>query len=58
MSEDATIFRDKLAAELMSLAAPNNLSKRLLGVLTGHLHVPDTFDAPLTDDELADFEGR
>lgn len=29
-----------------------------LGLLKGKLNVPDDFDAPLTDDDLALFEGR
>lgn len=32
--------------------------KRRLGRLKGKLNVPDDFDKPLTDDELAQFEGR
>lgn len=32
--------------------------KRRLGRLKGKLNVPDDFDNPLTDDELAQFEGR
>lgn len=32
--------------------------KRQLGLLKGKLNVPDDFDAPLTEDELALFEGR
>ena len=32
--------------------------KRRLGLLKGKLNVQDDFDAPLTDDELALFEGR
>lgn len=32
--------------------------KRQLGLLKGKLNVPDDFDAPLTDAELALFEGR
>ncbi len=32
--------------------------KRQLGLLKGRLNVPEDFDAPLTDAELALFEGR
>lgn len=46
----------KPVARLVSLeAAPK---KRQLGLLKGKLNVPDDFDAPLTDDEMAIFEGR
>lgn len=31
---------------------------RTLGALVGRLSVPDDFDAPLSPDTLADFEGR
>ena len=46
----------KAIARLVPLdAAPK---KRRLGRLKGKLNVPDDFDAPLTDSELALFEGR
>lgn len=46
----------KAIARLVPLeAAPK---KRRLGLLKGKLHVPDDFDAPLTDIELSLFEGR
>ncbi|OJZ08043.1 MAG: antitoxin [Thiobacillus sp. 63-78] len=46
----------KAIARLVPLdAAPK---KRQLGLLKGKLNVPDDFDAPLTNDELALFEGR
>lgn len=46
----------KAMARLVPLdAAPK---KRQLGLLLGKLNVPDDFDAPLTGDELAVFEGR
>ena len=46
----------KAIARLVPLdAAPK---KRRLGRLKGKLNVPDNFDAPLTDSELALFEGR
>ena len=46
----------KAIARLVPLdAAPK---KRRLGRLKGKLNVPDDFDAPLTDNELALFEGR
>lgn len=32
--------------------------KRRLGLLKGKLNVPDNFDVPLTEGELALFEGR
>ncbi len=32
--------------------------KRQLGLLKGKLNIPDDFDAPLTDSDLALFEGR
>jgi prevent-host-death family protein len=46
----------KPVARLVPLdAAPKN---RQLGLLKGKLQVPDDFDAPLTDADLALFEGR
>jgi prevent-host-death family protein len=46
----------KPVARLVPLdAAPK---KRRLGLLKGKLQVPDDFDAPLTDADLALFEGR
>ena len=46
----------KAIARLMPLeAAPQ---KRELGLLKGKLNVPDDFDKPLTEDDLALFEGR
>lgn len=32
--------------------------RRQLGVFNGQLNVPDDFDAPLSDDALASFEGQ
>ena len=46
----------KPIARLVPLDAPPK--KRQLGLLKGKLHVPDDFDAPLTDDDLTLFEGR
>ena len=46
----------KAIARLVPLDAA--LKKRRLGLLKGKLNVPDDFDAPLTDDDLALFEGR
>ena len=46
----------KPMARLVPLAiAPK---ARRLGLFNGELHVPDDFDAPLAEDELASFEGR
>lgn len=46
----------KPIARLVPLdAAPK---KRQLGLLKGKLNVPDDFDAPLLDNDLALFEGR
>lgn len=46
----------KAIARLVPLdAAPK---KRQLGLLKGKLNVPDDFDAPLLDNDLALFEGR
>lgn len=46
----------KAIARLVPLdAAPK---KRQLGLLKGKLNVPDDFDAPLTDNDVALFEGR
>jgi prevent-host-death family protein len=55
--EEIVIARaGKAIARLVPLdAAPK---KRQLGLLKGKLKVPDDFDAPLTDDERALFEGR
>ena len=46
----------KPIARLVPLDVPPK--KRQLGLLKGKLNVPDDFDAPLTEDELALFEGR
>lgn len=46
----------KAIARLVPLETPPG--KRQLGLLKGRLNVPDDFGAPLTDDELAPFEGR
>lgn len=46
----------KAIARLVPLEA--SPKKRRLGLLKGKLHVPDDFDAPLTDIELSLFEGR
>jgi len=43
-------------ARLVPLAAAPK--KRQLGLLKGKLNVAEDFDAPLTDGELALFEGR
>jgi prevent-host-death family protein len=46
-------------AKLVPLeASPPHKPKRVLGALVGRLQVPADFDAPLSDDELADFEKR
>lgn len=46
----------KAVARLVPLEAPPK--KRRLGRLKGKLSVPDDFDKPLTDNEIALFEGR
>lgn len=46
----------KAIARLVPLDAPPK--KRQPGLLKGKLDVPDDFDAPLTEDGLALFEGR
>lgn len=46
----------KAVARLVPLEQPPG--KRRLGRLKGKLKVPDDFDTPLGDDELASFEGR
>ncbi len=46
----------KAVARLVPLEQPPG--KRRLGRLKGKLKVPDDFDKPLSDDELALFEGR
>jgi prevent-host-death family protein len=45
-------------AKLVPLEASSHKSKRVLGALVGRLQVPADFDAPLSDDKLADFEKR
>ncbi len=45
-------------ARLVPLATPEFGSRRRLGVLAGQLCVPADFDAPLSEDVLASFEGR
>jgi hypothetical protein len=39
-------------------AAPTGGQRRILGLLDGQLTIPDDFDAPLSEEELALFEGR
>lgn len=46
----------KAIARLVPLEATPK--KRRLGLLKGKFNVPDDFDAPLTDEELSQFEGR
>jgi prevent-host-death family protein len=49
----------KPVARLMPLALPSPpVPRRALGILAGQLQVPADFDAPLSDDDLAGFEGR
>lgn len=49
----------KPVARLMPLAPPSQQApKRVLGILAGRLRVPADFDAPLSDEDLAGFEGR
>ena len=48
----------KPVARLAPLADGEKAGKRVLGILDGTLNIPDDFDAPLTDEELAAFEGR
>jgi prevent-host-death family protein len=49
----------KPVARLMPLAPPpQRAPKRVLGILAGQLQVPDDFDAPLSDEDLASFEGH
>lgn len=46
----------KPMARLVALAKP--AERRKLGILAGEMVVPDDFDAPLSDELLASFEGR
>lgn len=46
----------KPMVRLVPLAKPPG--RRKLGLLAGKMVVPDDFDAPLSDDVLASFEGR
>jgi prevent-host-death family protein len=48
----------KPIAKLVPLDAPRAQPKRTLGILTGRLQVPADFDAPLSEHDLASFEGR
>jgi prevent-host-death family protein len=46
-------------AKLVPLeVSPPHKPKRVLGALVGRLQVPADFDAPLSNDELAEFEKR
>lgn len=47
----------KPVARLVPFHAPLP-AKRSLGALSGRLHIPDDFDAPLPDTVLDSFEGR
>jgi len=46
------------------IVAVNNLSdnknkeKKIIGLLKGKLHIPDDFDETLSDDIIAEFEGK
>ena len=46
----------KPAAKLVSIAVPK--TKRKFGILKGKIRISRDFDAPLTDEILAGFEGR
>jgi len=48
------------AGKPMALLVPLTKVRRRkkLGLLKGKIKVPDDFNAPLTDTEIADFEGR
>ena len=46
----------KPAAKLVSIAAPK--TERKFGVLKGKIRISKDFDAPLSDEALAGFEGR
>ena len=48
----------KPVAKLVPLTARREPVKRTLGILSSHLVAPGDFDAPLSDGEMADFEGR
>jgi prevent-host-death family protein len=49
----------KPVARLMPLASPpQRPPRRVLGILAGQLQVPADFDASLSEDDLASFEGR
>jgi prevent-host-death family protein len=48
----------KPVARLMPLAPAGGGQRRILGLLDGKLTIPDDFDAPLSEEELALFEGR
>jgi prevent-host-death family protein len=57
--EEIVIARaGKPVARLVPLSVPPARPRRVLGILAGRLRVPDDFDAPLPDDELARFERR
>ena len=54
--EELTIAKaGRPVARLVPIAAPG---KRPLGLDRGKVWIADDFDAPLSDDILADFEGR
>ncbi len=48
----------KPVARLVPLAPAGGGQRRILGLLDGKLTIPDDFDAPLSEEELALFEGR
>ncbi|TXI88796.1 MAG: hypothetical protein E6Q40_03220 [Cupriavidus sp.] len=52
MEEDFRLGQGVFNPALVSI-----ITKRQVGILKGKLLVPDTFDAPLPHDVLADFEG-
>jgi prevent-host-death family protein len=55
--EDVVVSRNgKPLVRITRLDAPKRRIK--FGLLKGKLTIPGDFDAPLTDEALADFEGR
>jgi prevent-host-death family protein len=57
--EEIIIVRaGKPVARLVPLAPPAGGKRRVLGRLNGQFTIPDDFDAPLSEEELAAFEGR
>jgi len=47
----------KAEAKIVAVDAETK-PKKIIGLLKGKIHVPDDFDEPLSDEIIAEFEGK